>query len=111
MSEGNPTEEKSTFTELPMSIPKEVEEVLELVPENNRAKAAGLIVTITKSMSYRGNIPHPDIIAGYEHILPGSARELLDMVKEQSAHRMYLEKKAITSQLDQSKLGQILLLL
>ena len=59
------------------------------------------------SISNQGPVPHPDIIAGYKAIIPGSGRELLDMAKDQSNHRMELENKAIGEQLSQSKTGQL----
>src|SRR3954453_14890360 len=36
---------------------------------------------------FRGPIPPPDDFAGYEHVLPGSARELMDMAKSEQTHR------------------------
>lgn len=41
-----------------------------------------------------GRMPPPEVLAGYERILPGSARWFFKMAENRSAHRQHLEKVA-----------------
>ncbi|OIO76136.1 MAG: hypothetical protein AUJ85_01190 [Elusimicrobia bacterium CG1_02_37_114] len=45
------------------------------------------------------------MLEDYNKIVPGSADRLLKMAEEQSAHRQYLEKRVINSDIFNSKLG------
>ena len=40
---------------------------------------------------YEGPIPHPDQLAEFDRIVPGAAREILDMAKAQAKHTHWLE--------------------
>ena len=41
---------------------------------------------------FRGPIPPPEIISGYEAIIPGAADRILAMAEKQSQHRQEMEK-------------------
>jgi uncharacterized membrane protein len=43
--------------------------------------------------SFQGPIPPPDVLAGYETLLPGSANRILSMAESQTRHRQNLETK------------------
>ncbi|MGI6241890.1 MAG: DUF2335 domain-containing protein [Candidatus Omnitrophota bacterium] len=58
-------------------------------------------------MSYVGPIPPPDMLAQYNGVVPGAAERILKMAEEQSAHRQYLEKTVVNSDIVQSRLGVI----
>ena len=45
--------------------------------------------------TWQGPIPPPDILQGYEDIVPGAAERLLQMAEAQSAHRIQLEKAVV----------------
>jgi uncharacterized membrane protein len=47
------------------------------------------------AMSYQGPIAHPDILQGYEDIVPGSAAQIIDLFDAQSRHRMDLESRTL----------------
>lgn len=48
-----------------------------------------------KTTSYQGPIPHPDILKGFDALVPGTAKELIDLAKSESVHRRDLESKAL----------------
>ena len=43
---------------------------------------------------HEGPIPAPEVMAGYERLLPGSADRILSMAERQEAHRQKLEQEA-----------------
>jgi uncharacterized membrane protein len=45
--------------------------------------------------SYQGPIPHPDILKGFDALVPGSAKTLIDLAMTESSHRRELESKAL----------------
>jgi uncharacterized membrane protein len=57
--------------------------------------------------SHISPIPSPEAFKQYEEIHPGTAERLLKMAETQSGHRMALEKKVISGQLWDSRIGQI----
>jgi len=54
---------------------------------------------------YSGLIPHPDILRGYNDLVPGAAKQILDTFNDQSHHRMNLERKTIDSDIHRSWAG------
>lgn len=40
---------------------------------------------------YRGPIPHPDILEGYQKLYPNAAKEIIDNGVDESKHRRKLE--------------------
>ena len=69
-------------------------------------KAREIAVTIATKFS--GPIPPPNLLAEYEAVLPGCAERIMNAFESQSNHRMALEVKAISAQLRQSQIGQVL---
>ncbi len=49
--------------------------------------------------SYSGPIPHPEILAKYNELLPGSADRILKEFEQQSAHRRGIEKDVVKSEI------------
>jgi uncharacterized membrane protein len=66
-----------------------------------------IIATITSFTAFSGPIPPPEMLAQYEKIFPGAAKQIFSMAESQSNHRMVIEKKAITSATIDSKMGII----
>lgn len=83
-----------------------VQEIIKMVPERDRERAMSAL-TIIRQESFAGPIPPPQVLKGYEDILPGSADRILKMAENQQQHRIEIEKKAISSQSENSKRGQI----
>jgi uncharacterized membrane protein len=54
---------------------------------------------------FQGPVPPPELIAAYDAIVPGVARQIFDMAKSQADHRQSLEKKVIDSDIINSKRG------
>lgn len=45
--------------------------------------------------AYQGPIPHPDILKGFDVLVPGTAKDLIELAKMESSHRRDLESKAL----------------
>lgn len=56
---------------------------------------------------FSGPIPHPQLLEQYERIVPGAAETIIKMASTQSEHRQYLEKKVISSDVVNSKIGLV----
>lgn len=54
-----------------------------------------------------GPLPHPDTLARYEEVLPGSAERILAMAERQSDHRMGLERAAVHSEIRRTAWGMV----
>ena len=54
---------------------------------------------------YSGALPHPKHLAEYDEIVPGYAKKILDKAMEQTDHRIEIEKRVITSNIGNEKLG------
>lgn len=86
------------------SIPEEEKQKL-LLKEVREAIVISHSTAAVMEM-FKGPIPPPHFLQGYEEILPGSADRLIKMAEYQSAHRQEIEKIAISKQLNQSGRGQ-----
>lgn len=64
------------------------------------------VVQIIKQESFSGPIPPPQILKGYNDLVPDAAERILRMAEKQSEHRMELERKVIAEQQRQSARGQ-----
>lgn len=78
--------------------------VFDGVPISQRRE---IIRTMVSFKSHSGPLPDPETMSAYNLMIPNGAERIMVMAEEQAKHRMGLEKKAIPSQLDQSKYGQI----
>lgn len=82
------------------------QEIINLVPEQFREKAREQLMIIRQE-SFAGPIPPPQVLQGYESILPGSADRILSMAESQQKHRIEIEDKAISGQVENAKRGQV----
>ncbi len=62
---------------------------------------------IHQEIGFSGPLPPPEILAGYDKILPGAAERILKMAETQSSHRQEMEKKIIGSEIFQANCGMI----
>lgn len=53
-----------------------------------------ILTEVRTAVSYRGPIPPPEMLAGYEQIYPGLAKEIVDAWHEQRTHRMSIEDRS-----------------
>lgn len=79
-------------------------EVLDELPDDKRHR---IVCAMMRQTSYRGPLPHPEILKGYENILPGAAERVFAMAESQQKHRMAMEETIVKNQIKQSKYGQI----
>lgn len=56
---------------------------------------------------YSGPVPPPEILSGFEQIIPGAAERILAMAEENGRHQREMEKAAITFASDTVKRGQV----
>lgn len=72
------------------SCPDELAEIKELESEIDEYIEHKLL-RLTETFS--GPLPPPQILAGYESVIPGAADRILSMAEEQGRHRRKLEEK------------------
>lgn len=84
----------------------EIEKILESVPKEKREQVISQIVSMERT--HIGPLPDPQTLQSYADIIPDGANRVMKMAENQLEHRMYIEKKAIRGQLNQSNIGQIL---
>ncbi|MGA2217944.1 MAG: DUF2335 domain-containing protein [Terracidiphilus sp.] len=53
------------------------------------------ITTLTQSVSFSGPLPHPNLLAKYNEVIPDGANRIMAMAERQSAHRESLEAKVV----------------
>lgn len=87
------------------NVGDELEQLLELVPNEKRDRANAIVAIVRESM-FSGPIPPPEQFGQYETILPGSADRILKMAEKQQDHRMEIEKEAISKSLAHNRRGQ-----
>lgn len=52
---------------------------------------------ITQSIEYQGILPPPNILEGFEKVLPGAAERIVQMAEKQIDHRLKSEDKELES--------------
>lgn len=90
-----------------VEVPYDVTEILSSLPEEKRHIIVGALCAIEKSSSFRGPLPPPEILAGYEKILPGASERILSMAEKQQDHRINMEATIVKEQTRQSANGQL----
>jgi uncharacterized membrane protein len=60
---------------------------------------------ISTRLQYSGPLPPPVILEGYDKLVPGSAKQILDDAHRQTSHRIAIERTVITSDVRKSYLG------
>lgn len=65
-----------------------------------------MTLRVTQS-HHSGPLPSAETIIKYDAVIPNGADRIMIMAEKQQDHRMAMEKKAISSQLNQSLVGQI----
>ena len=49
-------------------------------------------------LEHSGPLPHPEILGGYEKVLPGSADRVFKMAEKQQDHRISIENKLVNAE-------------
>jgi uncharacterized membrane protein len=55
---------------------------------------------------FRGPVPPPAVLEGYENILPGAAERILSMAENDAEHQREIEKDALNYQYKENRRGQ-----
>lgn len=87
-------------------IPEEVKPILKKLPDKEKKTVVSAMIALSVNRVWNGPIPPPDILAGYNDIIPGGAERILRMAEKQSDHRIEIEKTVIDRELNQSGRGQ-----
>jgi uncharacterized membrane protein len=92
-----------------LQLSKEIDEIIQYVPEDKRNEVIRIItkLSINTSSAFSGPLPPPTLLKGYNDLIPNGAERIMKMTENQSAHRIELEKHAIKEELKQSGRGQI----
>jgi len=67
----------------------------------------GQSMPIVQVQAHAGPIPAPEVIAGYEKVLPGSADRIIKMAEKEQAHRQKLERRNQLFQTGLTFIGQL----
>lgn len=113
-----PLKEKLPNNEVLRSEIVEIKEELESlnphifdgVDETKKGELLRTFSQMTLSVTERhhsGPLPSAETLIQYNSVIPNGADRIMIMAEKQQNHRMALEDKAVTSQLSQSKIGQI----
>lgn len=104
-----PTSEKvlRELKEEGVEFPSDINKVLDSLPEDSRRIIISTLCAIEESSSFKGPMPPPEMLKGYEEILPGASERILRMAEKQQEHRMKIETVIVDRQTRQSGYGQI----
>lgn len=61
---------------------------------------AATTVTHTQVKAHMGPIPAPDVLAGYEQVLPGAAERILAMAERQQENRLAFESQQLRADIE-----------
>lgn len=87
-NETQPSALENDLTEAEESEVGEIVDRIEQMPPESQK----LVFKAVKS-SFSGPLPHPEIMKGYEEVVPGAAQRILDMAEKRMDHRMNLESR------------------
>lgn len=60
----------------------------------------------TRIESFRGPIPHPDLLAKYDVVQPGLAERIVSMAEREQDHRHGIVEQAVQANVDSDRRGQ-----
>ena len=86
---------------------KELIEVNNIVDEVERLPHEQRQVVLQKLEIYQGDLPHPDILKGYQELYPDVAQKIIDNGIAESQHRRKMEDKYLSGNISSHKLGQL----
>lgn len=62
-------------------------------------------VRMRQTVTFSGPLPPPEILQGYDDVLPGAAERIIAMAERQAAHRQDLERRVIRANITTARLG------
>lgn len=81
-----------------------VEEIIEKLPENERK----IIQAVMMESRFSGPIPPPELLSGYQSILPDAPERILRMAEAEQAHRHGIETVMVDKSIKQAGRGQVM---
>ncbi len=73
------------------------------VPSTQPKKKPQKTVTAIKSQllkqNFQGPIPPPELLAGYDQIVPGAAERIISLAENETSHRHMMEQKALDAEI------------
>ena len=94
---------KAVVDKKALEIEKALQENPELV---TRLGQSDNFVALIHQTSFSGPLPHPDIISGYERVLPGSAERIFSMAEKEQKFRHATQEGALTGAVKRDRRGQ-----
>ena len=85
----------------------EIDNSLETEDEVEDSEKIARVVAKVIEQKFSGPIPPPNIIAGYENVLPGVADRIIKMAEQQSLHRQTIQLMETKAEVRDSFLGVI----
>ncbi|NOZ73082.1 MAG: DUF2335 domain-containing protein [Chloroflexi bacterium] len=76
-------------------------------PKEQAPGNASLIIAQHSESHYSGPLPPPEILAGYNEVVPDSASLLIEQFLEQGRHRRELEKFVVTNDVKRANWGLV----
>jgi len=73
---------------------------------NDKVKQDEILTYQTMLTTFQGPLPHPDILKGYNEVVPNGAERIFALAEKQTEHRMSLERKVIDEEIRLSLRGQ-----
>ncbi|HFO0796466.1 TPA: DUF2335 domain-containing protein [Enterobacter roggenkampii] len=67
---------------------------------------SGQFQSMMVSQSFSGPLPPPDVIRGYDQILPGGAERIFAMAEKEQSHRHKIDSTAVNGAIRKDKRGQ-----
>lgn len=64
-------------------------------PVRRQATSASTSYTLEESKPFSGPIPSPEVLEGYEQLLPGAAERILAMAENYSAHQIAMDEQGL----------------
>lgn len=58
------------------------------------------------SQAFSGPIPPPEILGGYNDLIPGAAERIFAMAEKQAEHRRGIERDAVSEEIRSNRFGQ-----
>ena len=86
----------------------ELEEIDNLVDKVEKLPDEERQVVLERLEIYQGDLPHPDILEGYNRLYPDSAKRIIENGIAESEHRRKMEDKYLSGNIAAHKFGQVL---
>ena len=85
----------------------EIAEIIGALPEEEKEELVRRVAGMRmEAYSYQAPVPPPPMLQGYEDVVPGSAKQIMDDAHGQTVHRQGLENRQLDAAIANSRRGQ-----